>query len=74
MAEFSPEQKRQLFEQGYVVIPQVVPSEMVIAAREAINSTVENYLDSIQTRVHELKTDERMTGMLRKTDAFSLIE
>ena len=74
MAEFSLYQKRQLFEQGWVVIPQVVPAEMVRAARDAINSTVENYLDSIQVRAHELKIDERLTSMLMKTDAFSLIE
>ncbi|MGZ3775829.1 MAG: phytanoyl-CoA dioxygenase family protein, partial [Pseudobdellovibrionaceae bacterium] len=70
----SSHQKQQLFEQGWVVIPQVVPAEMVRAARNAINSTIENYLDSIQTRTHELKTDERLTNLLMKTDAFSLIE
>jgi ectoine hydroxylase-related dioxygenase (phytanoyl-CoA dioxygenase family) len=74
MAEFNPYQKRQLFEQGWVVIPQVVPARMVRAARNAINSTVENYLDSIQVRAHELKTDERLTSLLMKTDAISLIE
>ena len=74
MAEFTLSQKQQLFEQGWVVIPQVVPAEMVKAARETINSTIENYLDSIQVRAHELKTDERLTNMLMKTDAFSLIE
>jgi hypothetical protein len=74
MVEFSLLQKQQLFEQGWVVIPQVVPAEMVRAARYAINSTIESYLDSIQVRAHELKTDERLTNMLMKTDAFSLIE
>ncbi|MEQ1878225.1 MAG: hypothetical protein ABL958_16405, partial [Bdellovibrionia bacterium] len=74
MAEFNLHQKQQLFEQGWVVIPQVVPPEMVRAARYAINSTVENYLDSIQVHAHELKTDERLTSLLMKTDAFSLIE
>src|ERR1700722_2293427 len=74
MAEFDLDQKRQLFEQGWVVIPQVVPAEMVRAARATINATVESYLDSIQVRAHELKTDVRLTSMLMKTDAFSLIE
>lgn len=74
MAEFTLFQKQQLFEQGWVIIPQVVPAEMVRVARETINSTIENYLDSIQVRAHELKTDERLTNMLTKTDAFSLIE
>jgi len=74
MAEFTTHQKRQLFENGWVVIPQVVPAEMVRAARHAINSTVENYLDSIQIRARELKKDERLTNMLMKTEAFSLIE
>ncbi len=74
MAEFSPDQKKHLFENGWVVIPQVVPAEMVRAARHTINSTIENYLDSIQVRAHELKTDERLTNMLMKTSAFSLIE
>lgn len=74
MAELNLNQKRQLFEQGWVIIPQVVPAEMVRAARYAINSTVENYLDSIQVRARELKTDERLTGLLTKTNAFSLIE
>jgi hypothetical protein len=74
MAEFNLQQKRQLFEQGWVVIPQVVPAEMVRAARYTIDSTIESYLDSIQVRAHELKTDERLTNMLMKTDAFSLIE
>ncbi|MEI6398133.1 MAG: phytanoyl-CoA dioxygenase family protein [Pseudomonadota bacterium] len=74
MAEFSLYQKQQLFEQGWVVIPQVIPADMVRAARYAINSTIENYLDSIQVRAHELKIDERLTNLLLKTDAFSLIE
>lgn len=46
----------------------------VRAARNQINSTIENYLDSIQATTHELKTDEHLTNMLLKTDAFSLIE
>jgi hypothetical protein len=71
---FNLEQKRHLFEKGWVVIPQVVPAEMVYAARNFINSTIENYLDSIQTRAHELKSDKRLTNLLMKTDAFSLIE
>ena len=70
MAEFSLYQKKQRFEQGWVVIPQVIPAEMVRAARCAINSTIENYLDSIQVRAHELKIDERLTNLLLKTDAF----
>lgn len=74
MAEFNLQQKQQLLEQGWVVIPQVVPAEMVRAARNAINSTIETYLDSIQARAHELKTDERLTKILMETDAFSLIE
>jgi Protein involved in biosynthesis of mitomycin antibiotics/polyketide fumonisin len=74
MAELSSHQKQQLFEQGWVVIPQVVPLDMVRAAREAINSTIENHLDSIQTITHELKTDPRLTGLLQKTEAFDLIE
>lgn len=68
------EQKKHLFEQGWVVIPQVVPAEMVQAAKNTINSTIENYLDSIQTYAHTLKTDEHLTNLLMKTDAFSLIE
>jgi hypothetical protein len=74
MAEFSLSQKRQLFEQGWVVIPQVVPADMVRAARYAINSAITSHLDSIQVHTRELNTDERMTNMLMKTDAFSLIE
>lgn len=74
MAEFNLEQKKHLFEKGWVIIPQVVPAEMVLAAKNTINSTIENYLDSIQTRAHELKTDERLTSLLMATDAFSLIE
>jgi hypothetical protein len=74
MVEFNLEQKRHLFEQGWVIVPQVVPANMVLAARSAINSTIENYLDSIQVNAHELKTDKRLTDMLTKTDAFSLIE
>lgn len=73
-SELTPEQKNHLFEQGWVVIPQVVPAEMLQAARDTINSTIENYLDSIQTYAHTLKTDERLTNLLMKTDAFSLIE
>jgi hypothetical protein len=74
MAELTLSQKQQLFEHGWVIIPQVVPEEMVRTARETINETIENYLDTIQTRAHELKTDERLTGMLMKTNAFSFIE
>ena len=74
MAEFSLLQKRQLLEQGWVVIPQIIPPDMVRAARQAIHSTLETYLDSIQTRAPHLKTDERLTSLLMKTDAFSLIE
>lgn len=74
MTELNLLQKQHLFEQGWVVIPQVIPAEMVSSAREAINTTIENYLDSIQTRAHELKNDSRLTDMLKKTDAFSLIE
>lgn len=74
MAEFTLSQKQQLFEQGWVVIPQVVPPEMVSAARTAINGTIEKYLDSIQTQASQLKNDERLTSLLMKTDAFSLVE
>jgi hypothetical protein len=74
MAEFSLQQKRQLFQQGWVVVPGVVPADMVGSARHAINSTIEGYLDSIQIKSHELKNDERLTNMLTKTNAFSLIE
>jgi len=74
MAEFSLSQKQQLLEQGWVVIPQVVPADMVRAARNVINSTIENYLDSIQAHAHTLKTDERLIDILMKTDVFSLIE
>jgi hypothetical protein len=74
MAEFNLSQKQHLFEHGWVVVPQVVPADMVKAAREVIDSTVEKYLDSIQTRAHELKTDERLKNMLMKTSAYSLIE
>lgn len=73
-SELTPEQKLQLYDQGWVVIPQVVPAEMVQAARNTINSTIESYLDSIQTYAHTLKTDEHLTNLLMKTDAFSLIE
>jgi len=72
--ELTPEQKLHIYEQGWVIIPKVVPLEMVETARNAINSTIENYLDSIQTHAHTLKTDERLTNMLMKTEAFSLIE
>lgn len=74
MAEFNFHQKQQLFEQGWVVIPNIIPADMVKTARNAINSTIENYLDSIQSHAHQLKTDERLTNLLMKTDAFSLIE
>lgn len=74
MAQLSFQQKQQLFEHGWVLIPQVVPAEMVRAARLTINATLENYLDSIQTRARELKTDERLKGLLMQTDAFSLVE
>lgn len=50
MAEFNLNQKRQLFELGWVVIPHVVPADMVRGARYAINTTIEDHLDSIQTR------------------------
>lgn len=72
--ELNSEQKKHLYVQGWVVIPQVVPAEMVQAARDTINSTIENYLDSIQTHAHTLKADERLTNLLLKTNAFSLIE
>jgi hypothetical protein len=74
MTELTLLQKQHLFEQGWVVIPQVVPADMVRLARDTIDTTIENYLDSIQTHAHELKTDERLTKMLMKTDAFSLVE
>lgn len=69
MAQFSLSQKQHLFEQGWVVIPKVVPADMVQAARHTINSTVEDYLDLIQAHAHTLKTDERLTNLLMKTDA-----
>lgn len=74
MSKLNLQQKRHLFENGWVIIPNVIPYEMVEAARNTINSTVENYLDSIQTHAHTLKTDERLTNLLTKTNAFSLIE
>ncbi len=74
MAELTLFQKQQLFEHGWVIIPQVVPEEMIRTARETINKTIENYLDSIQTHALELKTDERLTNLLMKTNAFSLVE
>lgn len=72
--ELTSEQKNHLYEQGWVIIPQFVPADIVQAARDKINTTIENYLDSIQTYAHTLKTDERLTNLLMKTDAFSLIE
>lgn len=74
MAELTESQKLHIYEHGWVILPQVIPAEMVQAARDLIDTTIENYLDSIQTRAHELKTDERLTGLLLKTEAFSLIE
>lgn len=74
MAELDLKQKQHLFEQGWVVVPNVVSLAMVEVARDAIKSTIENYLDSIQAYAHELKTDDRLTSLLHKTDAFSLLE
>lgn len=74
MAELNFNQKQELFEQGWVIIPQVISAQLVWEAGTAINETIENYLDSIQTQAHELKTDERLTNLLMRTGAFSLIE
>ena len=63
-----------LYENGWVIIPQVVPRALVTAAILAINSTVEGYLDSIQVRASELREDDRLKSLLMDTDAFSLIE
>jgi hypothetical protein len=72
MAELTLEQKNHLYENGWVVIPQVVPPTMIREARNAINSTVEHYLDSIQSRSPELRSDERLKSLLFKTEASSL--
>lgn len=72
MAELTLEQKNNLYENGWVLIPQVVPATMIKEARTAINSTVENYLDSIQIRSSELRSDERLKGLLFNTEAFPL--
>ena len=74
MAELTLLQKRHLYENGWVVIPQVVPKSMILTAREAIQTAVETYLDSIQARSVELRTDQRLKDLLLSTDAFSLVE
>lgn len=74
MAQLTREQKLHLYENGWVVIPHVVPGDIVKEAREAINSTVEGYLDSIQTRSSELRSDVRLKNLLFNTEAFSLAE
>lgn len=74
MSELTQEQKDHLYTNGWVVIPQVVPQTMIKEAYNAINRTVEGYLDSIQTRSTELRSDDRLKNLFFKTNAFSLAE
>lgn len=74
MAQLTQEQKTHLYEMGWIIIPQVVPEILIKEARAAINGAVEGYLDSIQTRSPELRSDDRLKNLLFGTNAFALSE
>ena len=75
------EQKRQLFEHGYVKVPNVVPQVMVDAALKAINHSLGEGIDPEQVHIFrqrsyapELQKEPVITDLLTGTPAFALAE
>jgi hypothetical protein len=80
--ELTREQKQAFFEQGYVKLPGVVPAELVVQARRAINASLgQNGMDPAQltkfraqTYCPELTGDPVITGLYNETPIKSLAE
>ncbi|ALS28307.1 phytanoyl-CoA dioxygenase [Paenibacillus sp. 32O-W] len=73
-------QKRQLFEQGYVTVPGVVPDIMTDAAIRAINRSLGEGLPPERLPIYraqsfcpELQAEPVITDLLHKTPAFDLL-
>ncbi|HYF49696.1 MAG TPA: phytanoyl-CoA dioxygenase family protein [Planctomycetota bacterium] len=79
--ELTYEEKRHMFEHGYVKVPGVVPRSMVNAALHAINACVgkgmnqsEMVIFQTQTFCPELRSEPVITNLLNKTPMFELAE
>lgn len=80
--ELSYTQKRAMYEQGYLVLPGVVPPVMVRAARRAINASLGNQgippdllpQFRAQTFCPELRHAPVITDLIHATPVFSLAE
>ncbi len=79
--QLSYEQKQAIYEQGYVVVPGVIPRVMIDAALRAINHSVGEGMSAeemttfrAQSYCRELQTAPVITDLLNKTPAWSLAE
>lgn len=74
-------QKREIYENGFVLVPAVIPSSMVEAARRAINASLGQGMDPAemprlraQSYCPELQKTPVITDLLNKTPALALAE
>ncbi|MBC7740997.1 MAG: phytanoyl-CoA dioxygenase family protein [Bdellovibrionaceae bacterium] len=81
MIQLSQLQKIQLYEDGYVHIPQVAPLSLVNDAKSEINAFLGQHSDLVDKEAlanerlcSELKADERILNLFHKTDARSIVE
>src|SRR5579863_7389647 len=79
--ELTYAQKKEFFENGFVVIPGVVPNVMIDRARKAINHSLGQGVDREnlakfrgQTYCPELGESREIMDLLEKTPAFGLVE
>lgn len=79
--QFTTLQKQEIFENGYTVVPGVVPQVMVQAARRAINNELGEGMEPSQMSIFrsqsycpQVKNTPVITDLLNKTPAFALAE
>jgi hypothetical protein len=79
--QMSYNQKKQFFEEGYIVLPGVVPQAMVREARKAINASLGQGMDAeqmtkfrAQSYCPELQRSELMTDLVMKTPIWGYAE
>ena len=79
--ELTSTQKQQIYEHGYVRVPQVIPRIMVSAALRAINHSVGEGMNAeeiiqmrAQTFCRELTREPVITDLINRTPAWSLAE
>lgn len=81
MTKLSKEQKNNLFEHGYVHIPEFVPKNLVRDALRAINASLGQHLDFYHGQILKtealcpnLKSDKRILDLFDATNARSVCE